>query len=183
MLATVSSFLRNTLPPRCKTAFLLPNLPHLRYVTNASYGQLPHTPQAVESPQGDAKITTWDISIPAVKGTNQAVNLAYGIQNSDASLKPSDKWAAHSDTAKLQLKDSPPAHTYAGRSVKVKAGNFADAYARLQGILQRNRVQAELRRTERHEKKGVKRRRLSSERWRKQFAHEVPLTLDLIMHI
>jgi len=47
------------------------------------------------------------------------------------------------------------------------------ALKKLDGILGRNRVRQELRLTERHEKKGVKRRRLLSERWRKQFANEV----------
>jgi small subunit ribosomal protein MRP21 len=48
----------------------------------------------------------------------------------------------------------------------------ADAYQRLHNILQRNKVKRQLKLAERHEKKGEKRRRLSSERWRKQFAHE-----------
>jgi Ribosomal protein S21 len=39
--------------------------------------------------------------------------------------------------------------------------------------LARNRVRYELRLAERHEKKGVKRRRLESERWRIRFADEV----------
>lgn len=50
---------------------------------------------------------------------------------------------------------------------------MGDAYLRLNQILSRNKVKAQLRRAERHEKKGEKRRRLSSERWRRQFAHEV----------
>jgi ribosomal protein S21 len=60
-----------------------------------------------------------------------------------------------------------------GRSVEVKNGNVADALSRLQYALQRNRVIPELKLAARHEKKGYKRRRLSSERWRKRFAHEV----------
>lgn len=60
-----------------------------------------------------------------------------------------------------------------GRSVKVYAGNVADAYNRLDKILKRNRVKRTLKLTERHEKKGVKRRRLKSERWRRRFANEV----------
>ena len=50
---------------------------------------------------------------------------------------------------------------------------MAEAYRRLTNILQRNKVRPQLRLAERHEKKGEKRRRLSSERWRKRFAHEV----------
>jgi len=61
----------------------------------------------------------------------------------------------------------------AGRSVKVIDGNIGDAYKKLDISLSRNRVRYELKLAERHEKKGVKRRRLESERWRKQFANEV----------
>ena len=60
-----------------------------------------------------------------------------------------------------------------GRSVEVRNGNVGEALAQLQTILQRNRVQAEIRATSRHEKKGEKRRRLRSQRWRRRFAHEV----------
>lgn len=52
-------------------------------------------------------------------------------------------------------------------------GNIAEAYRKLDIRMARNKVRYELRLTERHEKKGAKRRRLSSERWRKQFANEV----------
>ena len=55
----------------------------------------------------------------------------------------------------------------------MKSGNVAEALNKLQYALQRNRVVPELRLAARHEKKGYKRRRLSSERWRKRFAHEV----------
>jgi small subunit ribosomal protein MRP21 len=51
----------------------------------------------------------------------------------------------------------------------------AEAYVRLDNLLKRNFVKRTVRLTERHEKKGVKRRRLRSERWRKQFANEVGL--------
>lgn len=43
-----------------------------------------------------------------------------------------------------------------------------------------NNVVKELRMAERHEKKGDKRRRLRSERWRRRFAHEVSLVLLLV---
>lgn len=60
-----------------------------------------------------------------------------------------------------------------GRSVPVINNDLAGAFSRLKRILDRNSVQKELRLTERHEKKGYKRRRLTSERWRRRFAHEV----------
>jgi len=61
----------------------------------------------------------------------------------------------------------------------VRNGNVADALNKLQYSLQRNRVASELRLTARHEKKGYKRRRLSSQRWRRRFAHEVWASLLL----
>jgi small subunit ribosomal protein MRP21 len=39
--------------------------------------------------------------------------------------------------------------------------------------MKQNNVFREVRMQERHEKKGYKRRRLASERWRRRFAHEV----------
>lgn len=50
---------------------------------------------------------------------------------------------------------------------------LAAALKSLNDVLMRNRVRQQVRSSERHEKKGVKRRRLQSERWRKQFANEV----------
>lgn len=61
-----------------------------------------------------------------------------------------------------------------GRSVSVPSNDgFLAAYGKLNRILSENRVRAELMRARRHEKTGVKRRRLRSERWRRKFAHEV----------
>jgi ribosomal protein S21 len=62
---------------------------------------------------------------------------------------------------------------YIGRTAFVVNGAVDAGYKRLNLILQRNGVRRELKRAERHEKKGVKRRRLSSQRWRTKFAHEV----------
>lgn len=62
--------------------------------------------------------------------------------------------------------------TFSGRSVVCSEKEIGGAFSKLQAILRTNNVIAELRRTERHEKKGVKRRRLRSERWRRRFAHE-----------
>lgn len=52
-------------------------------------------------------------------------------------------------------------------------GNVNQAYRYLNSRLNQNNVRTELRRQVRHEKKGVKRRRLTSERWRRRFAEEV----------
>ena len=56
-------------------------------------------------------------------------------------------------------------------------GDIADAFKKLAVRLSRNRVRPELWLTERHEKKGAKRRRLKSERWRIRFADEVRFSI------
>ncbi|KAJ7063280.1 hypothetical protein C8F01DRAFT_958102, partial [Mycena amicta] len=71
----------------------------------------------------------------------------------------------------------------AGRSVRVKNGNFAEAVRDLDKILARNQVRATLYATSRHEKKGVKRRRLQSEQWRKHFAAEVRKNVQMVHSI
>ena len=55
----------------------------------------------------------------------------------------------------------------------MKEGDVGLAYNKLQAILKHNNLRRELRQAERHEKKGVKRRRLRSERWKRKFADEV----------
>ena len=52
-------------------------------------------------------------------------------------------------------------------------GDVGAALAKLHTVLQKNAVRATNVRDERHEKKGEKRNRLRSIRWRKRFAHEV----------
>ncbi|KAF8228189.1 hypothetical protein L208DRAFT_1424513 [Tricholoma matsutake] len=100
------------------------------------------------------------------------------------SLRTIDElWEAKTSEAKRDLLQYPPANPYSGRTVNVFGGNVADAYQKLQSILQRNKVRYQLRLTERHEKKGAKRRRLSSERWRRQFAHEVRKKVQLVTKI
>lgn len=47
------------------------------------------------------------------------------------------------------------------------------ALARLRSIIRNNNVPREAKLQTRHEKKGYKRRRIESERWRRRFAHEV----------
>jgi len=60
-------------------------------------------------------------------------------------------------------------------------GDLGEAFRRLQTRLRRNRVVQEVSRQRRHEKKGVKRRRLSSERWRRVFANEVFICWPLFL--
>ena len=53
----------------------------------------------------------------------------------------------------------------------------------LRRTMARNGVQSELQRAQRHEKKGYKRRRLASERWRRLFAHAVRQKVQLVQEI
>ncbi|KAG6911508.1 hypothetical protein DXG01_014582 [Tephrocybe rancida] len=167
MLWAITSFMRNTLPPRFKPIVSLPFRSHLRHFTSPS----PRFQQLSARPT-----TTWDGVLDG------APKVAQALEGPD-SLTAEERWQKKSEEALRVLKDNPPANAYTGRSVSVKGGNIADAYGRLQSILTRNKVQAQLRRAERHEKKGVKRRRLSSERWRRQFAHEVRRKVQLVAKI
>lgn len=71
-----------------------------------------------------------------------------------------------------------PVHnqSLAGRSVPVFKGDVATALRQLKAILASNNVRSQNVRDERHEKKGEKRNRLKSLRWRRRFAHEVRLS-------
>ncbi|KAG6850231.1 hypothetical protein H0H93_016078 [Arthromyces matolae] len=153
MLA-VKTLLRNTLSLSLRCRGTAPILwSPFRHIT--SYSQ----------PNTDSQ--TWDTLID---DSPPRVKQAFEIPTDESA---DEKWKRISQESLFALKAlNFPATTYAGRSVQVKNGNVAKSYDQLQTILQRNKVQAQLRRTERHEKKGVKRRRLSSERWRRRFAHE-----------
>ncbi|KAF8798003.1 hypothetical protein BYT27DRAFT_7123647 [Phlegmacium glaucopus] len=91
-------------------------------------------------------------------------------------------WGDRSKRAMEEMTRSPPANAYSGRTVN-NPRDLGDTFRHLDGILARNRVRQQLRLTERHEKKGAKRRRLSSERWRKQFANEVRKKVELVVKI
>ncbi|KAF9052613.1 hypothetical protein BJ165DRAFT_779584 [Panaeolus papilionaceus] len=93
-----------------------------------------------------------------------------------------ERWRQRSKQALEDAANRPPADPYAGRTVRV-GRDVADAYRKLESILQRNRVRPELKMMQRHEKKGVKRRRLSSQRWREQFANEVRKKVQLVIKI
>ncbi len=55
----------------------------------------------------------------------------------------------------------------------MNSADLGRTFDRLNGLMRQNNVSREVFRQERHEKKGYKRRRLRSERWRRRFAHEV----------
>ncbi|TFK42606.1 hypothetical protein BDQ12DRAFT_662812 [Crucibulum laeve] len=94
-----------------------------------------------------------------------------------------ETWAKQSVDAASKLSMLPPTGPYSGRSVNVYRGQVGDAFRSLDGILTRNKVRQQLRAAERHEKRGAKQRRLSSERWRKQFANEVRKKVQLVIKI
>ncbi|KAI0934396.1 hypothetical protein AcV5_006249 [Taiwanofungus camphoratus] len=76
-----------------------------------------------------------------------------------------------------------PADAYSGRSIDVYNKDVAAAFAKLRRTIIQNGVVKELRLAERHEKKGDKRRRLKSERWRRRFAYEVRKKVQLVNEI
>ncbi|KAI0670477.1 hypothetical protein C8Q78DRAFT_1079439 [Trametes maxima] len=76
-----------------------------------------------------------------------------------------------------------PNDAYSGRSVPVIGNEVTVALSKLRGILQVNAVRATNVRDERHEKKGEKRNRLKSLRWRRRFAHEVRKKVQLVNEI
>ncbi|KAI0006012.1 hypothetical protein BJV74DRAFT_13670 [Russula compacta] len=112
---------------------------------------------------------------------NDIYSRSVDVKPRESPMSPDERWAMQSRARMASL--MPPRGPYAGRSVEVKNGNVADALNKLQYTLQRNRVVSELRLAARHEKKGYKRRRLSSERWRKRFAHEVRKKVQLVNKI
>ncbi|KAJ7155990.1 hypothetical protein C8R43DRAFT_998664 [Mycena crocata] len=95
---------------------------------------------------------------------------------------PSEIWRENSRINVPLLQRNQPADPYQGRTVKVK-GSFAEASRELDRILSRNRVRFTVRSTERHEKRGVKRRRIKSEQWRKHFADQVRKNVQLVHQI
>ncbi|KAG1853699.1 hypothetical protein DFJ58DRAFT_841551 [Suillus subalutaceus] len=102
------------------------------------------------------------------------INRTAGTVQTMSPPTPDELWAERSRSATF----NPPADPYTGRRVFVN-GDLGEAFRRLQTRLRRNRVMQEVSRQRRHEKKGVKRRRLSSERWRRMFANEVRKKVQL----
>ncbi|CDO70800.1 hypothetical protein BN946_scf184798.g116 [Trametes cinnabarina] len=76
-----------------------------------------------------------------------------------------------------------PNNAYSGRSVPVVNNQVSLALNKLKSILAVNAVRQTNIRDERHEKKGEKRNRLRSLRWRRRFAHEVRTKVQLVNEI
>ncbi|KAJ7658717.1 hypothetical protein DFH06DRAFT_1195714 [Mycena polygramma] len=104
-------------------------------------------------------------------------------QHAGQNTSPEDQWRTKSRNMLLQLQNQPIADAYSGRSVKVKEGQFADAVRKFETILSKNQVKRTIRLTERHEKKGPKRRRIKSQQWRKHFANQVRKDVQLVHKI
>ncbi|KAG1875338.1 hypothetical protein C8R48DRAFT_769339 [Suillus tomentosus] len=129
-----------------------------------------HPPAMLDRTKNQDRVWTqaiWD-TIDRTAGTAQKQNPP----------TPDELWAERSRSATF----NPPADPYTGRRVFVN-GDLGEAFRRLQTRLRRNRVMQEVSRQRRHEKKGVKRRRLSSERWRRMFANEVRKKVQLVSTI
>ncbi|KAF9227948.1 hypothetical protein BS17DRAFT_774526 [Gyrodon lividus] len=94
-------------------------------------------------------------------------------------LSPAQIWAQRS--ASLDL-PSPP-DTWAGRRIPVENGNLQAAFYKLNRRIRSNNMFREVKLASRHEKRGDKRARLSSERWRKRFADEVRKKVQLVSTI
>ncbi|KAL0946925.1 hypothetical protein HGRIS_013086 [Hohenbuehelia grisea] len=111
-------------------------------------------------------------------GVFEGIHLAKQISNSTAA----QKWTKNSESSQISLMSQKTGDAFSGRTVRV-GHDVGEAFRRLDAILGRNKVRLTWRQQERHEKKGVKRRRLSSERWRKQFANEVRKKVQLVNQI
>ncbi|KAI8998727.1 hypothetical protein BD414DRAFT_475900 [Trametes punicea] len=94
---------------------------------------------------------------------------------------PEDIWAAREKSIVKHLPT--PNNAYSGRSVFVTDKDVPTALAKLRAILTINAVRQTNLRDERHEKKGEKRNRLRSMRWRRRFAHEVRKKVQLVNEI
>jgi small subunit ribosomal protein MRP21 len=100
-----------------------------------------------------------------------------------ATLTMDQKWAQFDADARNALERNPPPTPFTGRTVNVQNGDVGQAYNRLRSILARNSILREANMAERHEKRGVKRRRLASQRWRRVFANEVRKKVQLVSEI
>ncbi|KAG9046801.1 hypothetical protein FS837_003620 [Tulasnella sp. UAMH 9824] len=92
-------------------------------------------------------------------------------------------WEYGSKEVLVRLALSPTPTPYTGRSVAVKGQAFASAYRELNSILRNNSVRATVRGQERHEKKGVKRRRIVSKTHRRKFGQLVRSKVAMVKKI
>lgn len=109
--------------------------------------------------------------------------MASGLNEFARAGPPEDLWANRSRNKVQILLGQGEANVYAGRSVPVNHGDLSYARNKLGQTLSINKVFHTFRMQKYHEKKGYKRRRLRSERWRKRFGHEVRMKIKLVNEI
>ncbi|EKM55425.1 uncharacterized protein PHACADRAFT_256044 [Phanerochaete carnosa HHB-10118-sp] len=94
---------------------------------------------------------------------------------------PEEIWASREPTVKNLPRPNGP---FIGRSWHVNRQTpVSQALGRLRSIIRYNNVAREVRLQARHEKKGYKRRRIESQRWRRSFAHEVRMKVQIVKEI
>lgn len=117
---------------------------------------------------------------PPTRATHYATDSLKKSMGPGISKSAAEEWARRSDYAMSKLCEPPTA--YSGRTVEVR-NSLATAYNTLRSVISKNNIIAELRQQQRHEKKGYKRRRLRSERWRRLFASQVREKVRLVQSI
>ncbi|KLO18584.1 hypothetical protein SCHPADRAFT_993473 [Schizopora paradoxa] len=131
--------------------------------------------QSTQTKQARKQIDeVWDMSEQTSMGSKKPYRSRHESQS------PADRWSLTSSN--FMDRAAQPGNTYSGRSVEVNDGDIGNAFRRLDAIMGRNNVWAELRKT-RHERKGEKRRRLESERWRRRFKEEVKKRVQMVLEI
>ncbi|KAI0646956.1 hypothetical protein C8Q79DRAFT_1009113 [Trametes meyenii] len=118
---------------------------------------------------------------PQWSGWNFLLSTAQKSIVSEKPISPEQIWSNREEAQVKRLQR--PNDAYSGRSVPVINHEVSLALAKLRGTLQANAVRATNVRDERHEKKGEKRNRLKSLRWRRRFAHEVRKKVQLVNEI
>ncbi|KAG9011049.1 hypothetical protein FRB94_008970 [Tulasnella sp. JGI-2019a] len=102
-----------------------------------------------------------------------AAHHASSLATKSPQITAAEAWAEGSAKVQERLALKPLPNAFSGRSVPItRSGSeaFAQGFRKLQGILRANNVYQTVRAQKRHEKKGVKRRRLASQTHRRKFA-------------
>ncbi|GJE95119.1 ribosomal protein S21/MRP21 [Phanerochaete sordida] len=94
---------------------------------------------------------------------------------------PEEIWASREPTVNNLNRPNGP---FIGRSAYINPQtSLGQAYTKLRNTIRSNNLFREVKLQARHEKKGYKRRRLESERWRRRFAHEVRMKIQIVKEI
>ncbi|OSD01611.1 hypothetical protein PYCCODRAFT_1436218 [Trametes coccinea BRFM310] len=172
-LRTAAGTIGSQCRPICFSSYLLyPAAPHIRtFVTTAARKTTVVNPAWVKtSTESDRR--QWNYLLDT---SNRH------LKKEEPSKSPEDIWKMREKNEVAYLPR--PNNPYSGRSVPVIKGQVSVALNKLKGILSINAVRQTNIRDERHEKKGEKRNRLRSLRWRRRFAHEVRKKVQLVNEI